>query len=96
MSVAGDAPEVLGADAAHAAAEETVAAIDRATDASTDPVVTAHLEDAAAKADTASARIGWLRSLLGRTRLGERQRQTRSSSKQASTMRERRMPLGGP
>lgn len=71
MSVAEGVAE-LGAEAAHAAAEETVAAIERAADASTDPEVTAHLEDAAWKADTAMARIGWLRSLLRRTLGGQR------------------------
>ena len=58
--------EVLGADAAHAATEETVAAIDEASEINEDPAVAEVLEDAAVKADQASSRTGWLRRLLHR------------------------------
>ena len=58
--------ELLGAAAAHAAAEAAVAAIDEAAEINEDPAVAEALTDAAASADQASARVGWLRRLLHR------------------------------
>ncbi|MEX1265269.1 MAG: hypothetical protein WEE66_15310 [Actinomycetota bacterium] len=58
--------ELLGADSAHSAAEQTVAAIDEAAKVNDDPAVAEVLADAAVKADQASFRVGWLRRLLHR------------------------------
>lgn len=58
--------ELLGADAAHSAAEQTVAAIDEAAKVNDDPAVAEVLADAAVKADQASFRVGWLRRMLHR------------------------------
>jgi hypothetical protein len=63
---ADEAREVLGADAAHEASMDTVEAIDEAAKANDDPVVAEALDEAALKADQASSRMGWLRSLLHR------------------------------
>lgn len=63
--------ELLGADAAKAAADEALEAIEEAAANNADPVVANKLDEAAAKADTASGRIGWLRALL-RRRFGTR------------------------
>ena len=60
--------ELLGADAAQAAADETVAAIEEAAEKNQDPAVAEMLDVAVAKADTTSSRVGWLRSLLHRLR----------------------------
>jgi hypothetical protein len=61
-------PELLGADAAKTAADETVEAIEEAASKNDDPAVADILDEAAVKADTASGRIGWLRNLLRRRR----------------------------
>jgi hypothetical protein len=66
MSADETAPEVVGAEAAAAASEEAVEAIDRAAKENDDPVVGEILDEAATKADTAANRVGWLRSLLRR------------------------------
>jgi len=58
--------EILGADSAHSAAQQTVAAIDEAARVNDDPAVADVLADAAVKADQTSARVGWLRRLLHR------------------------------
>jgi hypothetical protein len=63
--------ELLGADAAKAAADKALEAIEEAAARNADPVVADKLDEAAAKADTASGRIGWLRALL-RRRFGTR------------------------
>ncbi|HEX7248646.1 MAG TPA: hypothetical protein VF351_11165 [Actinomycetota bacterium] len=68
---ADEAAELLGADAAHSAAQQTQAAIDEAAKINDDPVVAEALEDAAVKADQTSSRVGWLRRLI-RRRLGRR------------------------
>ena len=60
--------EIAGADAAHAASVETAEAIEEAAKINDDPVVAEVLDDAAVKADLASARTGWLRRLLHRRR----------------------------
>jgi hypothetical protein len=60
--------ELLGVDAAQAAADQTVAAIEEAAKKNQDPAVAEMLEVAVAKADTTSSRVGWLRSLLRRLR----------------------------
>jgi hypothetical protein len=54
------------AEAAQAAAEETVEAIDAAAEINQDPAVEDALEEAALKADKTSGRVGWLRSFVGR------------------------------
>jgi hypothetical protein len=59
-------PELLGADAAKAAADQTLEAIEQAAAENEDPAVAEKLDEAAAKADTASGRVGWLRALLRR------------------------------
>jgi hypothetical protein len=56
--------EILGVDGAHAAAEDTVEAIEAAATKNEDPVVAEILDEAALAADTTSSRIGWLRSAL--------------------------------
>ena len=63
--------ELLGADAAQAAADQTVAAIEDAAEKNQDPAVAEMLDVAVAKADTTSFRVGWLRSLLRRLRRGD-------------------------
>lgn len=59
-------PELLGAEAAKAAADQTLEAIDQAAKVNRDPEVAEILDEAASKADTTSGRVGWLRSLLRR------------------------------
>jgi len=59
-------PEHTVADAAGAAAEETVDAIDAAAEKNRDPVVAKALDDAALKADKTVSRVGWLRALVRR------------------------------
>jgi hypothetical protein len=54
------------AQAAQAAADETLEAIDAAAEVNQDPVVSRALEDAALKADKTSGRVSWLRSFIGR------------------------------
>jgi len=54
------------ADAASAAADETVEAIDVAAQENRDPVVAKALDDAALKADKTVTRVGWLRALVRR------------------------------
>lgn len=54
------------AQAAEASADETVEAIDSASDLNDDPAVGRALEDAALKADKTASRVGWLRSFIGR------------------------------
>jgi hypothetical protein len=54
------------ADAASAAADETVEAIDAAAQENRDPVVAKALDDAALKADKTVTRVGWLRALVRR------------------------------
>ncbi len=54
------------AQAAEAAADETVEAIDAAAEINEDPEVGRALEDAALKADKTTSRVGWLRSFIGR------------------------------
>lgn len=66
MSAEEDDLELLGADAAHAAAEATAAAIDEAAEINDDPAVAEVLTNAAVKADQTSSRVGWLRRLLHR------------------------------
>jgi hypothetical protein len=56
--------EILGVDGAHAAAEDTVIAIEAAATQNQDPVVAEILDEAALAADTSSSRVGWLRSAL--------------------------------
>jgi hypothetical protein len=56
--------ELLGVDGAHAAAENTVDAIEAAATKNEDPVVAEILDEAALAADTTSSRVGWLRSAL--------------------------------
>lgn len=55
-----------GADAAAAATEETVEAIDRAADRNEDPAVARALEEAGMHAEAAATRVGWLRGLIRR------------------------------
>jgi hypothetical protein len=59
-------PGEVIADAAQAAADETVEAIDDAAKVNNDPVVARALDDAALKADKTSGRVGWLRTFVGR------------------------------
>jgi hypothetical protein len=59
-------PEHTVAEAATAAAEETVEAIDAAAQENRDPVVAKALDDAAMKADKTVSRVGWLRALVHR------------------------------
>jgi len=54
------------AQAAQAAADETVEAIDAAAEINEDPEVGRALEDAALKADKTTSRVGWLRSFIDR------------------------------
>jgi hypothetical protein len=54
------------AQAAEAAADETVEAIDVASKLNQDPAVGRALEDAALKADKTTSRVGWLRSFIER------------------------------
>jgi hypothetical protein len=64
-----DVPEQHGeviAQAAQAAADETVEAIDTAAKINEDPEVGRVLEDAALKADKTTSRVGWLRSFVNR------------------------------
>jgi len=64
--ITGDNPEHAVAEAASAAAEETVEAIDAAAQENRDPVVAKALDDAAMKADKTVSRVGWLRALVHR------------------------------
>jgi hypothetical protein len=64
--ITGDNPEHTVAEAAGAAAEETVEAIDAAAQENRDPVVAKALDDAAMKADKTVSRVGWLRALVHR------------------------------
>jgi hypothetical protein len=57
--------ELLG-EAAHAATQEAVAAIDQAAEINDDPAVAKVLTKAAVKADQAGSRVSWLRALLRR------------------------------
>ncbi|MDH4112174.1 MAG: hypothetical protein OEV60_05730 [Actinomycetota bacterium] len=66
MAVDDVAPEILGADAAHAATEATVDAIDEAAKVNDDPEVAEALEEASVQADQAASRTGWLRRMLHR------------------------------
>lgn len=59
-------PEHTVAEAASAAADETVEAIDAAAQKNRDPVVARALDDAALKADKTVTRVGWLRALVRR------------------------------
>jgi hypothetical protein len=59
-------PEHTVADAASAAADETVEAIEAAAEENRDPVVAKALDDAALKADKTVTRVGWLRALVRR------------------------------
>ena len=54
------------ADAAAAAADETVEAIETAAQENREPVVGKALDEAALKADKTVSRVGWLRALLRR------------------------------
>jgi hypothetical protein len=72
MSVEDSAPELLGADSAHAATVETSEAIEEVASVNGDPAVAEALDDAALKADQAQTRTGWLRGLLHR-RFGTRE-----------------------
>jgi hypothetical protein len=58
--------ELLGADAAHAATQEAVAAIDQAAEINDDPAVAKVLTKAAVKGDQAGSRVSWLRALIRR------------------------------
>jgi hypothetical protein len=58
--------ELLGADAAHAATQEAVAASDQAAEINDDPAVAKVLTKAAVKADQAGSTVSWLRALLRR------------------------------
>ncbi|MGZ8582168.1 MAG: hypothetical protein ACXWXB_07320 [Actinomycetota bacterium] len=71
MPVEDASSELVGADAAHAAAIETAEAIEEAAKVNDDPEVAEVLDDAAVKADQGSSRAGWLRGLLHR-RFGRR------------------------
>ena len=64
--ITGANPEHTVAEAAGAAAEETVEAIDAAAQENRDPVVAKALDDAAMKADKTVSRVGWLRALVHR------------------------------
>ncbi|HEX3300099.1 MAG TPA: hypothetical protein VHW68_08305 [Actinomycetota bacterium] len=64
--VAEETPEHTVAEAASAAAEETVEAIEVAAQENRDPVVAKALDDAALKADKTVSRVGWLRALIRR------------------------------
>ena len=55
-----------GADAALAATEQTVDAIERAAERNDDPSVAEALDDAASHADAAATRVGWLRGVIRR------------------------------
>jgi hypothetical protein len=61
-----ETPEHTVADAASAAADETVEAIEAAAEENRDPVVAKALDDAALKADKTVTRVGWLRALVRR------------------------------
>ena len=64
-----EVPEKAGeviAQAAEAAADETVEAIDTAAKLNEDPDVGRALEDAALKADKTTSRVGWLRGFVNR------------------------------
>ena len=54
------------ADAAAAAADETLEAIETAAQENRDPVVGKALDEAALKADKTVSRVGWMRALLRR------------------------------
>jgi len=54
------------AQAAQAAADETVDAIDTAAKLNDDPEVGRALEDAALKADKTTSRVSWLRNFVNR------------------------------
>jgi len=54
------------AEAAEAASEQTLDAIERAAERNEDPEVAEILDDAALAADTTLARVGWVRSFLHR------------------------------
>jgi hypothetical protein len=58
--------ELVVADAAEAASEETADAIEEAAERNDDPEVADALDDAAVKADKTTSRVGWLRRLLHR------------------------------
>jgi len=73
-------PEHTVADAASAAAEETVAAIDAAAHENRDPVVAKALDDAALKADKTVSRVGWLRALVRRLFPGDHRSDDAASS----------------
>ncbi len=73
-------PEHTVAEAASAAAEETVEAIDVAAQENRDPVVAKALDDAALKADKTVSRVGWLRSLMRRLVPGADQADSAASS----------------
>jgi uncharacterized Ntn-hydrolase superfamily protein len=59
-------PERTVADAASAAADETVEAIATAAEQNRDPVVERALDDASLKAEKTASRVGWLRSAIRR------------------------------
>lgn len=56
----------IGADAALAATEKTAHAIERAVQSNDDPNVAEALDEAATHAETATARVGWLRGAIHR------------------------------
>lgn len=56
----------IGADAALAATEKTADAIERAVERNDDPAVAEALDEAATHAETATTRVGWLRSVIHR------------------------------
>lgn len=56
----------IGADAALAATERTADAIERAAERNDDPAVAEALDEAATHAETATTRVGWLRSVIHR------------------------------
>jgi hypothetical protein len=66
MPVEETSAEILGADAAHAAASATVRAIDDAVKRNDDPTVAEALLEAAVLADQASSRTEWLRRMVNR------------------------------
>lgn len=66
MAVEDISPEILGADAAHAAIQATAEAIDDAARVNDDPDVAAALREAAVRADQATSRTDWLRGMLHR------------------------------
>ena len=60
----GDPPEIIAANAAHDSSEQTLDALDEATQLNDDPEVAEALSQATLQATNTASRLGWLRSRL--------------------------------